>query len=89
MRQMGVRTQGSLLFALGGAVQALSPSAAWLILGRVVAGVGCGLTSSSGTSYIAEVSPASNRGAMVGIYQCVRARCDCSCVCESTRDMGD
>mgnify|MGYP002631337551 CR=1 FL=1 len=60
---------GSALFAAGGAIQATSASAASLIFGRLVAGVGVGLTSSSGTSYIAEVAPAHSRGAMVGMYQ--------------------
>ena len=57
---------GAVLFAIGGFIQAVSPDAATLIFGRLVAGVGVGLTSSSGTAYIAEVAPASSRGAMVG-----------------------
>ena len=60
---------GSLLFGMGGAIQAASPNAGTLIAGRFVAGVGVGLTSSAGTSYIAEVAPPSSRGAMIGIYQ--------------------
>ena len=60
---------GSALFAVGGAMQAVSPNAAVLIVGRLIAGVGVGLTSSSGTAYIAETAPASQRGAMVGVYQ--------------------
>ena len=60
---------GSILFAIGGAIQAAAPTAGVLILGRVVAGVGVGLTSSAGTAFIAEVAPAQSRGAMVGLYQ--------------------
>lgn len=60
---------GSGLFALGGFIQAASPNAEVLVFGRMVAGVGVGLTSSAGTAYIAEVSPADVRGAMVGHYQ--------------------
>lgn len=60
---------GSILFAIGGLVQSVSLSPVILILGRLVAGVGVGITSSAGPSYIAEVAPASIRGAMVGIYQ--------------------
>ena len=60
---------GSALFTAGGAVQAASSSAGILILGRIIAGVGVGLTSSAGTAYIAEVAPAQSRGAMVGMYQ--------------------
>jgi MFS family permease len=60
---------GSALFALGGTVQAASIDAFTLIVGRVIAGIGVGMTSSAGTAYIAEVSPAVSRGAMIGIYQ--------------------
>lgn len=60
---------GSLLFAIGGSVQAAAGGPATLILGRLVAGVGVGITSSAGPAYISEVAPASIRGAMVGVYQ--------------------
>eukprot|EP01052_Picozoa_sp_SAG31_P039399 SAG31_NODE_5458_length_2526_cov_1.195715_2_plen_555_part_00 len=60
---------GSGLFAFGGLVQAASPNAGTLIAGRMIAGVGVGMTSSAGTAYIAEVSPAASRGAMIGGYQ--------------------
>merc|ERR1712232_1176964 len=60
---------GSALFAVGGAVQALTTTATQLILGRVVAGVGVGITSCAGPAYIAEVAPTKVRGAMVGFYQ--------------------
>ena len=60
---------GSALFTLGGGVQAASGSAAVLIAGRVVSGIGVGLTSSAGTAYIAEAAAPASRGAMVGIYQ--------------------
>lgn len=60
---------GSILFTAGGCIQAASATAGILIAGRIVAGVGVGLTSSAGTAYIAEVAPAPSRGAMVGMYQ--------------------
>ena len=60
---------GSALFSIGGAVQAASSGPVMLIFGRLVAGIGVGLTSSAGTAYIAEVAPAHSRGAMVGVYQ--------------------
>jgi len=60
---------GSFLFAIGGGVQASAMNSLQLILGRLIAGIGVGITSGSGPSYIAEISPASIRGAMVGIYQ--------------------
>ena len=60
---------GSLLFAAGGALQAAAMNTAMLILGRVVAGVGVGITSSAGPAFIAEVAPEKIRGMLVGIYQ--------------------
>lgn len=60
---------GSVLFALGGAMQAFANGAHVLISGRVVSGVGVGITSGAGPAYISEVSPSSIRGAMVGLYQ--------------------
>ena len=60
---------GSALFSFGGLVQAASPDAVTLIVGRIASGAGVGMTSSAGTAYIAEVSPAASRGAMIGIYQ--------------------
>jgi len=58
-----------LLFAAGGVLQSAAVSGWMLILGRLVAGVGVGITSCAGPAYIAEVAPASIRGAMVGLYQ--------------------
>lgn len=60
---------GSALFAIGGAVQSFAVNAEMLILGRFIAGVGVGISSSAGPAYIAEVAPARIRGAMVGVYQ--------------------
>merc|ERR1719491_2668565 len=60
---------GSVLFAVGGLVQSTAVSPLLLILGRLIAGVGVGITSSAGPAYIAEVAPAKIRGAMVGVYQ--------------------
>lgn len=60
---------GTALFTIGGGIQAASNGVAGLILGRVLAGTGVGLTSSAGTAYIAEAAPARTRGAMVGMYQ--------------------
>jgi len=60
---------GSMLFALGGFVQAGAITPLMLIIGRLIAGIGVGITSCAGPAYISEVAPASIRGAMVGIYQ--------------------
>lgn len=60
---------GSTLFAIGGLVQSLAHAPWQLYIGRIIAGVGVGITSTAGPSYISEVAPARVRGAMVGIYQ--------------------
>jgi len=60
---------GSVLFAVGGLVQTCALNSWMLIVGRLVAGVGVGITSCAGPAYIAEVAPSKIRGAMVGIYQ--------------------
>jgi len=60
---------GSLLFAAGGLVQSLAVAPWMLIVGRFVAGIGVGITSMAGPTYLAEVAPAGIRGAMVGVYQ--------------------
>ena len=60
---------GSLLFALGGGLQTSAQNAAMLISGRVIAGVGVGITSSAGPAFISEVAPEKIRGMLVGIYQ--------------------
>jgi len=60
---------GSLLFAVGGLLQSLAQAPWHLYLGRVIAGVGVGITSTAGPSYISEIAPAKIRGAMIGVYQ--------------------
>jgi sugar porter (SP) family MFS transporter len=60
---------GSVLFAVGGIIQTAAVAPWMLISGRMVAGVGVGITSSAGPAYISEVAPESIRGAMVGVYQ--------------------
>ena len=60
---------GSLLFAAGGGLQTSAQNAIMLIVGRVVAGIGVGITSSAGPAFISEVAPEKIRGMLVGIYQ--------------------
>ena len=60
---------GSLLFAFGGGVQGFAQGREMLIIGRVIAGVGVGITSSAGPAFISEVAPEKIRGMLVGIYQ--------------------
>lgn len=40
-----------------------------LIFGRLIAGVGVGITSAAGPAFISEVSPSQIRGMLVGVYQ--------------------
>lgn len=60
---------GSILFALGGALQGFAFNPAMLIAGRAVAGIGVGITSSSTPAYISTVAPEKIRATLVGIYQ--------------------
>jgi SP family arabinose:H+ symporter-like MFS transporter len=59
-----------VLFALGGLCCACAMSAAMLIVGRVVSGMGLGMSAIAAPMYIAEVSPRECRGAnsaLVGV----------------------
>lgn len=60
---------GTLLFACGGGVEASALNEPMLILGRLIAGVGVGITSAAGPAFISEVSPSQIRGMLVGVYQ--------------------
>ena len=60
----------SASFCVAGSLGAtLSQSAAMLILCRMVGGMGVGLASNASPLYIAEVSPAERRGALVSVNQ--------------------
>ena len=65
----GVGLEGSALGAPGGGVQTAAQNTIMLIIGRVIAGVGVGITSSAGPAFISEVAPEKIRGMLVGIYQ--------------------
>jgi len=58
----------ALIFFLGALGSALAPTVAWLIGGRVLAGVGVGTVSVIATLYISEFSPANIRGRLVSLY---------------------
>lgn len=53
---------GSMIFVVGGALQAFSNGMAMLILGRIIAGVGVGCLSTIVPVYQSEISPPHNRG---------------------------
>lgn len=60
---------GTMLFACGGGLQASAMNQLMLIFGRLIAGVGVGITSAAGPAFISEVSPSQIRGMLVGVYQ--------------------
>jgi SP family galactose:H+ symporter-like MFS transporter len=57
------------IFAMGSFAAGLAPSLPWLIVARVILGVGVGAASLCVPLYISEISPARNRGAMVSLNQ--------------------
>jgi sugar porter (SP) family MFS transporter len=59
----------AVIFAVGALACAVAPSTAVLVLGRIVAGVGVGMASTSAPVYISEVSPERRRGALLTMFQ--------------------
>ncbi len=59
----------ALIFVAGAAASALSPSAGALLASRFVLGLALGAVSASAPLYIAEISPASDRGRLVTLFQ--------------------
>jgi SP family galactose:H+ symporter-like MFS transporter len=59
----------ALIFAAGAIVCAIATSAAILFCGRLVVGIGIGLSSSTVPVYISEVSPPDARGWTVSLFQ--------------------
>jgi SP family galactose:H+ symporter-like MFS transporter len=57
------------VFVLGAIGTALVPTAAWLIVGRVVVGLAIGIASFTAPLYISEVSPVNARGSLVSLNQ--------------------
>ncbi|TGZ77796.1 general substrate transporter [Ascodesmis nigricans] len=53
---------GSCVFIVGGALQTFATGMGWLILGRVIAGLGVGTLSTIVPVYQSEISPSHNRG---------------------------
>ncbi|MBV9718745.1 MAG: sugar porter family MFS transporter [Candidatus Eremiobacteraeota bacterium] len=58
-----------VVFFAGALISALAPTEAILLAGRFVVGIGIGFSSVVAPLYISEVAPASNRGALVSLYQ--------------------
>jgi SP family galactose:H+ symporter-like MFS transporter len=59
----------ALIFAAGAILCALAESASALIIGRIVVGLGIGLSSGTVPVYISEVSPPEARGWQVSLFQ--------------------
>lgn len=59
----------SLIFVAGAILCAAAPSLAILVTGRVIVGLGIGLSSTTVPVYISEVSPANARGWQVSLFQ--------------------
>jgi len=59
----------ALFFALSCAATALATTSAWFITARLFGGLAVGAASVLSPMYVAEVSPAKNRGMLVAIYQ--------------------
>jgi len=59
----------ALIFAAGAVVCAAAPSPNILIIGRIIVGLGIGLSSGAVPVYISEVSPPETRGWTVSIFQ--------------------
>src|SRR5215469_229692 len=59
----------ALIFAAGAVFCAAAPSPTILIIGRIIVGLGIGLSSGAVPVYISEVSPPETRGWTVSIFQ--------------------
>jgi sugar porter (SP) family MFS transporter len=59
----------AIIFAIGSIVSALAQSVEVLVIGRVTLGLAIGVASFTAPLYISEVSPRSQRGALVGLNQ--------------------
>ena len=59
----------ALFFALSCAATAIAKTSAWFITARLFGGLAVGAASVLSPMYVAEVSPAKNRGMLVAIYQ--------------------
>ncbi|MCH2161493.1 MAG: sugar porter family MFS transporter [Phycisphaerales bacterium] len=58
-----------VIFGIGAIFLAFAPGPIWLVVGRIVIGLGVGLASVVGPLYISETAPPSHRGAMVSFFQ--------------------
>ena len=59
----------AVIFVVGAVLCAAAPSAAMLVAGRIIVGLGIGLSSTTVPLYISEISPAKARGWQVSLFQ--------------------
>ena len=59
----------SIIFAIGGLYSAMAPMLFWLVVGRVLVGIGLGAISFVTPLYISEIAPVEKRGALVFLNQ--------------------
>ena len=59
----------AVLFLLSAIGSAVPPGFDWLILARIVGGIGVGVASVVAPTYIAEFAPAAARGRLIALYQ--------------------
>ncbi|MGH9680487.1 MAG: sugar porter family MFS transporter, partial [Candidatus Acidiferrales bacterium] len=59
----------AIIFGAGAIVCAVAPSPAILVFGRIIVGIGIGLSSGAVPVYLSEISPADARGRMVSFFQ--------------------
>ena len=58
-----------VIFGVGALFLAFVPDPLWLVIGRIVIGLGVGLASVVGPLYISETSPPRKRGGRVSLFQ--------------------
>ena len=61
----GVILVADILFTAGAALMAFSPTIAWLMVGRLIIGLGVGAASQIVPLYLSEVAPVEIRGKLI------------------------
>jgi sugar porter (SP) family MFS transporter len=67
--RLAVMKIAAVLFLVSAIVTALAPSLLWIIIGRVIGGVGVGMASVIAPAYISEIAPARIRGRLASLQQ--------------------
>jgi len=67
--RLAVMKVAASLFLVSAIVAGLAPSLLWLIIGRVIGGLGVGMASVIAPAYISEIAPARIRGRLASLQQ--------------------